>query len=89
MTAAKAMVLARLGFADDGVSVGNFAFCHLREATILAFDTALSGRHLAFSHNAKPMENKWPRINTKSANHLFRFEFVSIREIRGDQFSIG
>jgi hypothetical protein len=37
MSAAKTMVLARLGFADDGVSVRNFALCHLREATILAF----------------------------------------------------
>ena len=43
MAAAKAMVLARLGFALDCVSVGDFAFCHLREATILAFGIALSG----------------------------------------------
>lgn len=37
MTATKTMVLARLGLADDGVSVRDFAFCHLRDATILAF----------------------------------------------------
>jgi hypothetical protein len=42
MTAAKTMILARFGFADDGVSVGNFAFCHLREATILAFVSSKS-----------------------------------------------
>ena len=41
MAAAKAMVLAWLGLAVDCVSVGNFAFCHLREATILAFESAM------------------------------------------------
>ena len=44
MTAAKTMVLARLGLADDGVSVINFAFCHLREAAIIA----ISNWHSAF-----------------------------------------
>ena len=37
MPAAETMVLAWLGFAVDSVAVGNFAFWHLREATILAF----------------------------------------------------
>ncbi len=41
MSAAKAMILARLGFAVDCVAVGDFAFCHLREATILAFVSAM------------------------------------------------
>jgi hypothetical protein len=36
VAAAKAMVLARLWFAVDCVSVRNFAFCHLGEAMILA-----------------------------------------------------
>jgi hypothetical protein len=43
------MIFAWLGFADDGVSVGDFAFCHGCEATILTFDIALSGQLSAFS----------------------------------------
>jgi hypothetical protein len=35
------MVLARFGFAMNCVAVGNFAFCHLGEATILAFVRAM------------------------------------------------
>jgi hypothetical protein len=49
MSAAKAMVLAWFGLALNCVAVGNFAFCHEREATILAFGVALSGQHSAFS----------------------------------------
>ena len=42
MSAAKAMVLAWLGFALNCVAVGNFALCHECEATILASGIALS-----------------------------------------------
>jgi hypothetical protein len=57
VAAAKAMVLARLGFAVDGMAVENFALWHLRRATILAFGTTQSGesielyssQHSAFS----------------------------------------
>jgi hypothetical protein len=49
MSAAEAMVFARLGFAVDCVAVGDFAFCHGCEATILAFGIALSSQHSAFS----------------------------------------
>jgi hypothetical protein len=41
MAAAETMVLARFGFAMNCVAVGNFAFCHLGEATILAFVRAM------------------------------------------------
>jgi hypothetical protein len=47
MAAAKAMVLARFGFALNCVAVGNFAFCHGYEATILAFGIVFSSQHSA------------------------------------------
>src|SRR5690242_14935777 len=53
MTAAEAVVLARLGLADNGVSVRDFALCHCGEATIIAISNCLS----AFSnqYSAKPL----------------------------------
>jgi hypothetical protein len=42
MAAAKAMVLARFEFALNCVAVGNFAFCHGCEETILAFGIVFS-----------------------------------------------
>jgi hypothetical protein len=36
------MVLAGFGFALNCVAVGNFAFCHLGEAMILAFSNPQS-----------------------------------------------
>jgi hypothetical protein len=47
MSATKTMVLARLGFAVNCVAVGNFAFCHGCEATILAFGIVFSSQHSA------------------------------------------
>jgi hypothetical protein len=72
VTAAEAMIFAWLGFADDGVSVGDFAFCHGCEATILTFDMAIGGRHSAFSHNETDGEQVAAN-QRESANHLFRF----------------
>jgi hypothetical protein len=42
------MVLAGFGFALNCVAVGNFAFCHLREGTILAL---ISTQHSALKQS--------------------------------------
>jgi hypothetical protein len=51
MAAGKAMIFARLRFAVDCVAVGDFALCHLGEATILAFVFRSSTQQSAFSQS--------------------------------------
>jgi len=76
MPAAETMVFAWLGFADYGVSVRNFAFCHLCEATILTF----SGQQSAVSQTYLPQRT--PRTRSKrrtSSEFLFSFAPIASR----------
>jgi len=80
MPAAEAMVFAWLEFADYGVSVRNFAFCHLCEATIIA----ISNWHSAFSQTYLPQRTPRTRGKRRTSSE-FLFSFAPIASRYGER----
>jgi hypothetical protein len=76
MSAAKAMILAWLGLALNCVAVGNFAFCHECEATILAF--GISAQRSAVGNQPDLSPQKVPRMRrNRSTSSEFWLFFAS------------
>jgi hypothetical protein len=72
MAAAKTMVLAGFGFALNCVAVGNFAFCHGCEATIIA----ISIQQLAVSRTFSPQRDVKENQNSEEVLLFLRVRGV-------------